>query len=48
MNPGIHALVLTSIAIAIFTVVMAWGWVGSVDKRLTALEHDRAPEQSTN
>ena len=45
MNPSIHALVLTSIAIAIFTVVMAWGWVGSIDKRLTALEQKRASEQ---
>lgn len=44
MNPGIHFLILTSIAIAIFALVMAYGWVGSVDKRLTALESDRSKD----
>ena len=38
MNPGIHFLILTTIAFAIFALVMAYGWVGSVDRRLKDLE----------
>ncbi|MFT4010677.1 MAG: hypothetical protein QM655_11625 [Nocardioidaceae bacterium] len=48
MTPTIHALVLTSIAVAIFTVVMAWGWVGSVDRRLRELERSRDADRSTD
>lgn len=44
MNPGIHFLLLTTVAFAIFALVMAYGWVGSVDKRLEALEADRDRE----
>jgi len=38
MNPGIHILILTTIAVAIFALVMANGWVNQVERRLTSLE----------
>lgn len=38
MNPALHILILTSIAVAIFALVMAYGWVSQVDRRLQSLE----------
>lgn len=44
MNPAIHFLFLTTVAFAIFALVMAYGWVASVDKRLAALEKERCTD----